>query len=107
MCVKFSITGRLRGSDERIRECSHSDTLALYVPLLRKASAGKANIEGEVENECGGSNRLVKKARMSGAPLPFITHHGRYLRVHLNEAVQENAKGARMLFWMFDRLCLG
>lgn len=37
--VKFSITVRLRGSDERIRKSSHSDTLALY-PHLEQTTTG-------------------------------------------------------------------
>ena len=43
VCVKVSITGSLRGSDERIRECSHSDSLALYVPQCGRLPS-KANI---------------------------------------------------------------
>lgn len=51
--------------------------------------------EGNVENQCGGSNRLVIGARMGDAPLPIIPHHDTYLWDHLNKAVRESAKGAR------------
>ena len=59
-----------------------------FIDQITSMSKSSKSSEESIDN----SNHLIKKARLSDASLPFITHHGSYLRAHLNnKAVQENA----------------